>query len=1594
MKRIKKWLSLVLCLSFCLSLMPVFPALAADGPATNYEKFKSLQELETKYSENTYSGMLFQYVSHEEDNTIPEGYVRIDYGFYRVPAADGFDYNLLYKTDDVELATYINGSVAPLTFAAFPPGTLEKPDAAVVPTHYNPNSYSETGKGYESFLNEAYYYENSTAGISSTISIMNQPTASTSTLAIGTSNNTFAGNIQISFTMLQASTLDQSKTYFSIMNENAKIDSQNLNEPIYIASSYFHIKGSVTDDTFIPMSTLTSPNGAAATLTGEADQVATSVALIGFPITEKTYPVEITASTFEGSGAVLTGGTVLLQKQIGEEGSNPVFDQGITYDLGANGKLYNSGTNELAGTNGVLSLSQKATYKWTVTPSIAGLTSNTGTFNVPENGEGNLQVSIFAKQASAGEVSVQVTVLDEQSAGQTGALAQATVSLGGESVVANTEGKASFSLVPAANKTLEIRKDGYITQTLTGLTVDSLGNINGEGIVDNTVTMKQTKYPVAIEAKKDGTALENAVITVDALKNGSVTPYMASQLPLVMTATAGTSSFSLPNGDYTYTITAPGYETVGPVGFMLRGSSVKVGVNAVANQTTDGTLISGGEATAAGGGTAQDVTGGNITSDITGGVTDVSGNNAAPTVISDPLYYVVGKWDSDENPTSMTAEVYVKNLTDVSSGTFGLKYDANIFSTASFAYESSFKNLDEVGAGDMKLSNPVAGEGYHAFVWKPSSESKVTVGDAGAKLGTYTLTLKQGAADKLDTLMHNEALFVMPYSKTANNEKIPTEKYDELLAEYWRDTSYIIGREPDSMLNSSKALDGGFFQVNQMTTVTEGDTQYNELESVDIRSQFVFNSYGNVAVHFLVTDSATVPNPVAGAEVKIFSKGVTDTGATALATATADAYGDAMVALPQNGEFNYSVTADGYLPYPDTGTNTMTADGAPISVALTSQEGHPVVVGTANVILSGTPIAYNGRDYYFTLNTAAGYDWPQGKLPAPDTLTITLEDLNNEINDAEETLTATWDTVKNMYKIAGSSIKGGPLANSDKPEAGKITITTTATPIQNTTAYKITVTNGAGGTVTHTAPQGSTFNPDTATSIVETLPAGGTTSAVYTFAPNEATSDMKEAGKIYVVSQVIVNGTSMALTELQKTEGFDYQFTNVASDQTISVSYGVRDKEGAVTPEEKKATVSLTLGDYGSATVGEDSFDGPNTKSYAVDTSAKNGSLSIKAEAKQTVEQPGGGTKAYILDQVSVDGVVIYAAKPDGVPGGVVTKDGAQWTSGANGENNFGLKDGTIALSGLKTGDAVSVVVTFMPASEKGDGTDTDSITAVVETAVTAGRGSISPAGTQTYTVGETPSYNFSPETEDWLIHKVLVTEPEAEKAADLTDKVADKTITLPALKGGTTSLAAAYTEQRFEVSLTVKFSPEGTDLDIKPTNGPAKVAFIRVAGGEPDTLVFEADPQGAVSSTIKVQVPKGTWKVLVSKRGYLDYLITNFVIDESGVAENTYAKIESEKTTYWFGLKTGAVDPASPKPICLTPGDATWDGELISLKDATLIASGIATKDGDTDPLLVALRRQADVDGNGVLGADDMSYAKLYYGTYFTTKTYAEFQG
>ncbi len=420
--------------------------------------------------------------------------------------------------------------------------------------------------------------------------------------------------------------------------------------------------------------------------------------------------------------------------------------------------------------------------------------------------------------------------------------------------------------------------------------------------------------------------------------------------------------------------------------------------------------------------------------------------------------------------------------------------------------------------------------------------------------------------------------------------------------------------------------------------------------------------------------------------------------------------------------------------------------------------------------------------------------------------------------------TASWDSTKNQYKIDGTSINA-----SD----GKLVIqvATADVPTKDNTQYTVTTNSGAHGMVGYTDATSMDTTGATASTVdsskwvgtlVDTLAAGGTVSAKYSFAgdgPIDAANATKKTNgeqyQAWVIESLVVNGTSVPLSDYDKINGVNnYQLNGIAQNQVINVTYGEATVEGnvVVTPPvpdpTDDANITVIISDFGTVKANGDTtaVDGPNTKSYTV-------------AAGDEFNAVFTGDTGYVIDTVTLDGASVLT-------------DTTKWPSSGTADTNGGYPSGTLKFTAVG-GTNYTVVVTFRAK-------DGPSLFAQLEVVNRSGNGGTVPTGTSIQPIGLPATVTVKAD-DGYELSGLDLTEPGSTIQNVMpTAPIANPyTYSTPNLQAGTTTVGASF--KKTGTYFTVKLTVEYTTVSV----GKTTAATLTFTDSKGDQIVYGPDKTG-----------------------------------------------------------------------------------------------------------------------------------------------------
>jgi hypothetical protein len=1226
--------------------------------------------------------------------------------------------------------------------------------------------------------------------------------------------------------------------------------------------------------------------------------------------------------------------------------------------------------------------------------------------------------------AAVADATVTITGVEGISTGSTYSPAAVTADESGVHTAKTGQfGKVTFRAYPNGSYDIQITADSFADQS-GKVNTKADGTFTMDTVVTNEageVVMGTSKTTLTLNVKDGEEVPKNANIKIEWAGEGE--PPVKLPMTIRVDETTGDAQVSLPDGEYKYTVNAPGRE---PVENTLKIETSKEGGN---NKVT--VDVNGG--TSAGGTTLTGTGTGNSNVVITDKIENTVGDP-----MEDMYYLVEGVWDDKDNPTQMTVTVSINNNpTGALHGTFGFQYDTNVFDVVTEATDVAYNTTDialmQIFEG--KIPNPTVPDtandettnfAYHAFVWEAKGDgTNVTPITTGTTIVTYTLKVKDGVDVK--QVMSDKSLSARSFLKTSavaafNGAGFDTDVVPTLVMQYWQDAPGALhdGKDTAHKLDNSKALDGGFYQVF-LTDSEDGQDQ----RPYDIRMQIIFENLStNKAIEFHVTDLEGTDLP--GATVTLFDKDgndITYPDGSPVVGITDD-YGKVTIILPDpNGEYNYRVDAPGFERYPDSiaDDDHPYVNGKPlaeemennpdlldvIEVEMTPNKSANVIIRPADkVTLLGSDKTVVGEAYSFNVEAKPGYELAD-PLKIGDGISAKYYPIQEDgtlDETAGEDVTLTWDPVANHYKT--------PVVNKDQTWTLVITVEESENGVTDkATPYQVHVSADAAGGY-------FTVGDDTEHKNDDTRAANGTESETYHIFTNgpvdkaaEEAAAKGEQYKAYVIKEVLVNGVALELTDPERIHGLDKKLVDITSDQDITVTYEIAtvDPKDPDTPGDDvivddpdnppvpvgDAVVTVVVGEHGKVTVDTADQAGPSSKDYKVTVAeGGTGSFTLKVTPDTAVAQPDGSTSAtgdYVIDKVYV-----LSTDTDGNEVQTVVYD--KFTSGGNTANGWTAPD-TVTVSGLTNAEHRTVVVSFVHKDS------TESTQVFVKTLLVEGNGNISASGLLPYTVGDEPEFTITPADSGWSLSKLTVKKPGAAAAQSKKFYAQEKdgapgvyTYKMEALEAGTTELGYGFKENSYNVRLTVHYGM--MTANFTPFSN-VKIEVVRTAGGDGsdqrDTLTY-TDALTKVTAQYGLDLEAGTWTIKVSKKGYLDFIITDFTINEDGTVttevngDTKETVVVTDAASGKSYIEFGNVKDGDRYLVAPVLGDADYDNLAVSLGDISQVSNAMVAGAGTKSI------EHADLDESSQTGtadlSKDMAYVLKSFGKGVTTMTYGQFLG
>ncbi|MGN0107158.1 MAG: carboxypeptidase-like regulatory domain-containing protein [Hominilimicola sp.] len=1056
------------------------------------------------------------------------------------------------------------------------------------------------------------------------------------------------------------------------------------------------------------------------------------------------------------------------------------------------------GVTGTTDTNGACTVKLPANTQYYYTISLDGYQSYNGEVEVKESA-----VSVDSITMTKNTEVKYDTIITVRDADTGGAIDGASVTVDGVGVSGTTSLSGTITAqCTTGEHTLSASKDGYQPPSSVRFIVSA-----GTG---NTalISLTPNRASVTLPTAKDieGETIGGAQVVVSKTSENKTDEWGQTK-----TYSAGESVQLPQNTKFTITVSAPGYSSY--------TAYLNVAEDGIATYYSDSQYTS-----------------------------PLSDTNITINAMSDP-YYDVKVTKGDDGKT-FTAEVTLNNLKGT-KGTFGLKYDKNIFDfdvATDFVLESTDEiklfELDSSATGEQNL-NPVTTNsadgitGYHVFTWKVIDDATELDASSGKSIATYTFTLKDG---KTESDITTDAVTVMPYDKTENGityisyfDNNYSDAYDFFLNYLWRytDAENTEGSLGEGRIEQSKSSMKGFYQVyvNSQEGMEEADCMF------DVMTNITYTNFTAVksGLEFVITDEDNIP--IDDTAIKLY----TEDGQYE-ATITADSTGIAAYPVDASAgdvTYKYTVSRKGYWDEPETGFADVTVKSGETEIVyiqleekiyhkpvLQDNDGNEIAEDTA--ALSGDVLAYNNRDYHFNIDPAFGKQ-------IADTPELQLEAIVEGT-----TFPVTYDKATNTYILSAANITGE--ATSQTPDengflSNDIIIRMTQGKIEDSDeTYTLTALAGTNGSVAYEQGSGLAATDNTKSKIViDSIAPANNLTGTFTFTADEG----------YMVEKVFVNG--IQIHDFDNEAEFDYSFGNVTEDSNITVIFW----NG--TEKSTDAVVTLVVGD--------------------------NGKADVSQPEQETVTS---SRKTYIYN---APGTLEFTATPDsGYEMNRVEKE----VNGAERETISEPYSVSVA-----EGDNINVYVSF-----KATGAE-DTSNVFVNAYVKSGKGTISPVGILILNKYDSPTFVMEAKNTDWKAAAVDV------NGTAIQNPALDQTFTYTINSIiADTEVGAIFEETTYKVTGIVDLS-QGKTLTLLDAKTPAVVEFVRETDGKTITTSTTVSRTDAV---FDVQLPMGMWTVKVSKRGYLDYTITGYEVKSDGTSENFGKKSDdtTKKIVPFIGNTTG----------------------------------------------------------------------------------------
>lgn len=877
--------------------------------------------------------------------------------------------------------------------------------------------------------------------------------------------------------------------------------------------------------------------------------------------------------------------------------------------------------------------------------------------------------------------------------------------------------------------------------------------------------------------------------------------------------------------------------------------------------------------------------------------------------LEDPYYEVNVKKEDDGK--TFTAKVSLNNIMGT-TGTFGLRYDKEVFdfdSSTGFKLEST----DEI---DLYNPDPTA----------PETTVTVESGDADT-IGYHVFSWRALTLDEfgepLDATAGKDiATYTFTLKEGKSEKDIKTDAftvmpYDKTSAgvnyyanskdvSYAQEFLYSLWRYVDDE-NKDGQLGTGRLSESKATLNGFYQVFVNNQDGLE-DADCMFDVMTNIHYTNFSADKAGLTFIVTDKENIPLDKAevhLYDKDGNTVTVLTTDATGIATYPVTGDAEYKYVVSCLGYWDYPETDMEEVSVE------AKTTKD---VFVQLEKKIYHETSL----QDIKDDSNTDVTADAvltgdPYAYNDRDYHFNVKIPGMKADPDNRPQFVAivegteypVSYDAATNTYKLDAENVKGEPT--DDKPDINGF-------PSSDIIIKMISgqfIEDPIRYTVTANAGAHGTVTYEQGTSSYQQ--DSGSTSSRITI--SEITPSDNSVGKFtftaedgYKVQKVIINGVQ--IDDYNNETSFDYEkFTDITMDSDITVIFW----DG--TTESDEAVVTLAVGPNGEALVSN-----PNDTEPVRNT-----------------------RRTYIYPTISASDTFNFTLSAD--TGYSVVRAEQSINGGAN-TAVTGSPDYSVPVN---KGDVTIVYVAF------------DNYTFFVNAYVKEGEGTIDPVGVIIVNMYDSLEFTMTAKAPDW-----------SATAVDVNDTVTDNTGNNQPFVYKLNSIAqdtrvgAIFAETAYKVTGLVDFS-QGKNLTNDPIQTRALVTCTRTLPDDGMTLTTWTTTS-RTDATFDVELPKGTWKITLTKVGYINYTITDFEVEGSGPVQ--------------FGL----TEDGSQKKITPYIGNTNGTGKTVSLSDAGVVGNGLRVN------ATANTKAKANVDDDSKTDKNDMLYIKANYGQRSVEEPYSDF--